>query len=85
MSFDCEWGSNRFQNQSNQADKQKTTIFDDSFLIRHVGRPPSLGYGWASLTRLLMAPGVGIEPTTNRLTVYCSAAELPRNVKNSKF
>ena len=55
MSFDREWGSNRFQNQDSQAGKQKTTIFDDSFLIRHVGR----------LTRLLMAPGVGIEPTTN--------------------
>ncbi len=27
-----------------------------------------------------MAPGVGIEPTTNWLTANCSAAELPRNV-----
>lgn len=49
MSLDREWGSNRFQNQGNQAGKQKTTIFDDSFLTRHVGR----------LTRLLMAPHRG--------------------------
>ena len=27
-----------------------------------------------------MAPWVGIEPTTKRLTVACSTAELPRNV-----
>ena len=26
-----------------------------------------------------MAPGVGFEPTTDRLTVDCSTAELPRN------
>ena len=26
-----------------------------------------------------LAPGVGIEPTTKRLTVFCSTAELPRN------
>ncbi len=29
--------------------------------------------------RFLRAPRVGIEPTTNRLTVDCSTAELPRN------
>ena len=27
-----------------------------------------------------MAPWVGIEPTTKRLTVACSTAELPRNM-----
>jgi hypothetical protein len=26
-----------------------------------------------------VSPGVGFEPTTNRLTVYCSTAELTRN------
>ncbi len=28
----------------------------------------------------VMAPGVGIEPTTKGLTVLCSTAELPRNM-----
>ena len=28
---------------------------------------------------MLMAPGVGIEPTAKGLTVLCSTAELPRN------
>ncbi len=30
--------------------------------------------------RFLMAPRVGLEPTTLRLTAGCSAIELPRNV-----
>ena len=28
----------------------------------------------------ILAPGVGIEPTTNALTAHCSTAELPGNV-----
>ena len=31
-------------------------------------------------TTLYIAPRVGIEPTTNRLTVDCFTAELPRNL-----
>ncbi len=57
MSFDHEWGSNRFQNRTNQAGKQKTITFHDSFLTRHVGH----------LTRFLMARGAGFEPATNWL------------------
>lgn len=30
-----------------------------------------------------LAPGVGIEPTTNWLTANCSTAELPRNNKEN--
>ena len=30
------------------------------------------------------APRVGIEPTTNRLTVDCSTAELPGNIRNTR-
>ena len=33
-----------------------------------------------SLSPILTAPGVGIEPTTNRLTGDRSTAELPRNL-----
>jgi hypothetical protein len=33
----------------------------------------------AARTALLMAPKVGLEPTTNRLTVDCSTTELLRN------
>src|SRR3989344_1911700 len=29
--------------------------------------------------RKILAPGVGIEPTTNALTAHCSTAELPGN------
>ena len=32
------------------------------------------------MLRWLLAPGAGIEPATNGLTVHCSAAELPRNL-----
>src|SRR3990167_6382881 len=48
---------------------KKSPFFNDDFLTRHVGH----------LTRLLMAPGVGFEPTTRTLTACRSAAELPRN------
>ena len=30
-----------------------------------------------------MAPRVGFEPTTNRLTVDCSTTELPRNIRHA--
>ena len=32
-----------------------------------------------------MAPGVGIEPTTNALTAHCSTAELPGNVNDLQY
>ncbi len=32
-----------------------------------------------------LAPGVGFEPTADRLTVDCSTAELPRNTTTPKF
>jgi hypothetical protein len=32
-----------------------------------------------------LAPGVGLEPTTNWLTANCSTIELPRNTKKMKI
>src|SRR5699024_11928314 len=37
------------------------------------------------LISLWMAPRVGFEPTTDRLTADCSATELPRNVVTTYF
>ncbi len=51
-----------------------------------VGRPKALWRitefstaGVRKKSQDAMAPGVGFEPTTDRLTVDCSTAELPRN------
>ena len=64
--------ANRDLGQSLRRNRSRRPRPRDPFDVARAVAPGSLAFG-------KMAPGVGFEPTTSRLTAGCSTAELPRN------
>ena len=69
---------------SKSSSKRITVIFFIAFILRGIIKRRKMGFieKKYSLSRVLSAPQVGLEPTTTRLTAGCSAIELLRKIKS---